>query len=97
MSQHPSLRVDSVGAKHSNVLKRFERIKKLQAQDKWKDQQSVYGLPKVKSLKIKVKKAAATPAAAEGAAPTPEKAAAPPPETKPKETKPKETKPKAPK
>lgn len=56
MSQHPSLREDSVGAKHRNVLKRFERIKKLQEQNKWPDQMSVFGLPKVKSMKIKVKK-----------------------------------------
>jgi len=56
MSQHPSLREDSVGAKHRNVLKRFERINKLLEQNKWLDRSSVFGLPKVKSMKIKVKK-----------------------------------------
>lgn len=56
MSQHPSLREDSVGAKHRNVLKRFERIKKLQEQNKWQDRPSAFGLPKVKSMKIKIKK-----------------------------------------
>lgn len=78
MSQHPSLRVDSVGARHRNVLKRFERIKKLQEQNKWQDRLSVFGLPKVKSMKVKVKKvkeakteevaAGATPAAGAPAA-----------------------------
>ena len=67
MSQHPSLREDSVGAKHRNVLKRFERIKKLQEQNKWQERTSVFGLPKVKSMKIKVKKTKEGPA--EGAAP----------------------------
>lgn len=56
MSQHASLRVDSVGTKHRNVLKRFERIKKLEEIDKWQGRASVFGLPKVKSMKIKVKK-----------------------------------------
>ena len=55
MSQHPSLRVDSVGAKHRNVLTRLERIKKMQEEDNWKDRESIYNLPKIKSLKIKVK------------------------------------------
>jgi small basic protein (TIGR04137 family) len=75
MSQHPSLRFDSVGAKHRNVLKRLERIKKLQDENKWEGRSSIYGLPKIKSLKIKVKKvkevkeetaAAQTPAAPSG-------------------------------
>lgn len=57
MSQHPSLRVDSVGVKHRNVLKRLERIKKLQDEGRWSDEkQSIYNLPKIKSVKIKVKK-----------------------------------------
>ncbi len=79
MSQHPSLRVDSVGVKHRNVLKRFERIKKLQEQSKWQDRSSIFGLPKVKSMKIKVKKSkdVATEAAVPGAAPAAGTAAAP--------------------
>jgi len=57
MSQHPSLRVDSVGVKHRNVLKRLERIKKLQGEGRWDDEKkSIYNLPKVRSMKIKVKK-----------------------------------------
>lgn len=56
MSQHSSLRVDSVGVRHRNVLKRLERIKKLQEEGRWQDAASIYNLPKVKSVKIKVKK-----------------------------------------
>ena len=62
MSQHPSLRIDNVGVKHRNVLKRFERIKKLQEQEKWQNGNSVFGLPKVKSVKVKVKKTKEAPA-----------------------------------
>lgn len=69
MSQHPTLRVDSVGAKHRNVLKRYERIQKLQDENKWLDRASAYNLPKVKSMKIKVKKVKEAPAeGAEGSA-----------------------------
>ena len=69
MSQHPSLRSDSVGAKHRNVFKRLERVKKLQEMGKWNDRGTVYNLPKVKSLKIKMKKVKEAKAGAdEGAA-----------------------------
>ena len=56
MSQHASLRVDSVGTKHRNVLKRIERVKKMNADGRWNDQTSIFKMPKLKSLKIKVKK-----------------------------------------
>lgn len=83
MSQHPSLRVDSVGVKHRNVLKKFERIKKMSADGKWSPEaSSVFALPKFKSIKIKVKKSAGGPkegeaAGAEKGAAAPAKAAAP--------------------
>ena len=68
MSQHTSLKVSSVGKKHRNVLKRYERIKRMQETEKWAERKSVYGLPKIKSMKIKVRKAKAEKAgAAEGA------------------------------
>ncbi len=86
MSQHPSLRVDSVGSKHRNVLTRLERIKRMQEDNKWNERVSVLGLPKFKSMKVKVKKtkgpeegadkAAAAPAAA-GKAAAPAAAAKP--------------------
>jgi small basic protein (TIGR04137 family) len=68
MSQHPSLRIDSVGTKHRCVLKRHERIKKMQADNKWQEGRSAFGLPKVKSIKIKVKKVKEPKEAAEAAA-----------------------------
>ena len=77
MSQHSSLRIDKVGARHRNVLKRYERIEKLQATEQWKEGRSAYGIPKVKSQKIKVKKTAKTAAAAGAAAPGAAPVAAP--------------------
>ncbi|MBI4115207.1 MAG: small basic protein [Candidatus Omnitrophica bacterium] len=68
MSQHSSLRFDPTRTKHRNVLKRHERIHRLQEAEKWNDRNSVFGLPKVKSLKIKMKKVKAEKATAEGAA-----------------------------
>lgn len=56
MTQHSSLKAASVEVKHRNVLKRHERIKALQKDEKWNDRSSVYKLPKMKLLKIKVKK-----------------------------------------
>lgn len=55
MSIHPSLR-PAKGKGHRSVFKRFERVKMLLDKDKWKQGESVFGLPKVKSIKIKVKK-----------------------------------------
>lgn len=57
MSQHSSLKTASVGARHRNVLKRHERIRELQKNEKWGDRQSVFKLPKLKLIKLKVKKA----------------------------------------
>jgi small basic protein (TIGR04137 family) len=77
MSQHPSLRSDSVGAKHRNVFKRLERVKKLQEIGKWSDRATAYNLPKVKSLKIKMKKVKEAKAGAAEGATAPGTAAAP--------------------
>jgi len=60
MTQHISLKVDSVGIKHRNVLKRYERIKRLKEENEWSEESSVYRLPKLKSIKIKVKKSASS-------------------------------------
>lgn len=56
MSQHSSLRIDPTRTRHRNVLKRHERIQRLIEIEKWNDRSTAFGLPKVKSLKIKVKK-----------------------------------------
>jgi small basic protein (TIGR04137 family) len=76
MSIHSSLRTDKHAAGSlRNVLKRHERVRRLMEQGLWTEGRSVFGLPKVKQVKMKVRKAAkekeeasATPAAA-GAAP----------------------------
>ena len=82
MSQHPSLRSGEKSAKFRSVLKRYERIKKLKEKEKWEEGESVYGLPKLKIVKFKVKKEKAAPAAEgeaalEGAAPDAPKTGAP--------------------
>jgi small basic protein (TIGR04137 family) len=57
MSQHSSLKMDSVGARHRNVLKRHERVANLRNSDNWGNRESAFKLPKVKLIKMKVKKA----------------------------------------
>jgi small basic protein (TIGR04137 family) len=77
MSQHPSLRSSDKDKQHRSVLKRYERINILKDKEKWKDKDSVFGLPKVKVVKFKIKKEKAAAAetaeaveAAPGAVPT---------------------------
>ncbi len=67
MSQHQSLKVDSVGSKHRNVLSRIERIKKMTEQKRWKEESSAFNLPKMKSIKVKAKKSAAPKEGADAA------------------------------
>lgn len=90
MSQHSSLRSRGVSKRHRSVFKRFERIKILKKEGRWTEKDSIFGLPKVKSIKIKVKKEKAKeekPAEA-AAQPTTAQVTAPP-EIKKKEEKPK--------
>ncbi len=56
MSQHTSLRASSKTKRHRSVFKRYERIKILKKEGRLKDEDSIFGLPKVKSIKIKIKK-----------------------------------------
>jgi small basic protein (TIGR04137 family) len=87
MSIDKSLRRKNTLQRARNVLTRGERILQMQKEDRWLDGRSPYGLPKVKVVKLIVKKAKkkeekaaegaegeAAAAAAPGAAP----AAAPP-------------------
>jgi small basic protein (TIGR04137 family) len=69
MSIDKSLRRKDTLARSRNVLKRGERIKVLQDEERWKEGRSPYGLPKVRVLKIakKPKKAAKEEALEEGA------------------------------
>ncbi len=70
MSQHPSLKVSSTGTEQRSVLKRFEKVKTLQEKKLWSEETSIFHLPKVKTVRVKVKKAVAeTPK--EGAASAP--------------------------
>lgn len=76
MSIHPSLRIGSRGKQHRSVLKRFEKIEILKKRGDWDFGKSVFGLPKVKTVRIKIRKekaaketpeAAVVPAAGESA------------------------------
>ena len=75
MSIDKSLRRKNSLQRSRNVLTRGERITQLKGEERWEDGRSPYGLPKVKVIKIIVKKAkkkedkAAEGEAAEGAAP----------------------------
>ena len=56
MSQHPSLKISRVGKKVRTVLKRYERFFTLKKKGVLKDGSSVYGMPKLKIARVKVKK-----------------------------------------
>ena len=75
MSIHPSLRVKAGAGALRNVLKRYERVRHMMTNNQWTDGQSVFGLPKIKQLKMKSRKTAKEKpeegAAAPGAAATP--------------------------
>ncbi len=57
MSIDKSLRRKNQLQRARNVLTRGERINKLISEERWQEGRSPYGLPKVKVLKIVVKKA----------------------------------------
>ena len=81
MSIHPSLRsAGGAGGSRRNVMKRHERVRHLMAQGTWPEGRSVFGLPKIKQMKIKARKAAAKEEKA--AAPAGEQPAAAPPAPK---------------
>ena len=74
MSIHPSLGSAVKGKQAKSVLKRAERIKHMMSKGLWKDDGKVFGLPKIKAIRLKVKKekvekTAEEAAAAEAAAP----------------------------
>ncbi len=66
MSIHRSLKARNALERHRNVLSRAERIKYLKDQEKWDDNRSVFGLPKIAHRKVAVAKPKKA-AAAEGA------------------------------
>ena len=82
MSIDKSLRMKGKLVRPRNVFTRIERIKILKDEGKWEPSMSVFGIPKVKSVKIKrkgksEKKAAKAEAAAEATTAVATPAAAP--------------------
>ena len=47
MSIDPSLKIKGALSRHRNVLKRAERIERLKEEDRWSEEDSLLGLPKV--------------------------------------------------
>ena len=56
MSIHPSLKLSDKDKKQRPVLKRTERLRAMMEKEQWKPGDKVCGLPKIKTLRIKIKK-----------------------------------------
>jgi small basic protein (TIGR04137 family) len=56
MSVHPSLAISDKDKKQRSVLKRSERLRLMKEKGNWKEGDPVFGLPKIKTLRIKIKK-----------------------------------------
>lgn len=56
MTMDKSLKVRAGAIKTRNVLTRAERIRRLQELDRWGDESSVLGMPKVRVVKVSLKK-----------------------------------------
>ncbi len=56
MSLHNSLVVKTGLSRQRSVLSRYERIEKLQSQGKWREGDSIFKLPKVRTFILKKKK-----------------------------------------
>ena len=57
MSIHRSLKSKGKLKRHRSVLTRTERLDALKNEERWQDGDSVYGLPKVRVIRVKRKKA----------------------------------------
>lgn len=66
MTIDKSLKVRAGMIRARNVLTRAERLEKLQAADRWKEGDPVLGMPKVRVLKISLKKKKKAKKAEEG-------------------------------
>ena len=71
MSIHPSLGAAVKGKQQKSVLKRAERIKYLMNKGLWKEDSKIFGMPKIKAIRIKIKKEKAAEKPAEEGAGTP--------------------------
>ena len=67
MTIDKSLRVKAGAISNRNVLTRAERIAKLKETERWKEGDNVLGLPKVRVLKLALKKKKKAAKAEEGA------------------------------
>ena len=56
MSIHPSLKLSEKDKKSRSVLKRTERLRIMMEKGQWKEGDDVYNLPKIKTVRIKIKK-----------------------------------------
>ncbi|MDR0361702.1 MAG: small basic protein [Planctomycetota bacterium] len=57
MSIHSSFRSGGGSSRHRNVLTRLERLEKLENAGRWDARdQGLFGLPKVRSIKVAMKK-----------------------------------------
>ena len=56
MSIHPSLTSSDKDKKPRSVLKRIERLRTMMEKNQWKEGDDIYGLPKIKTVRIKIKK-----------------------------------------
>jgi len=56
MSIHPSLVSSEKDKKSRSVLKRIERLRTMIEKNQWKEGDNVCGLPKIKTVRIKIKK-----------------------------------------
>lgn len=74
MAIHPSLNSSEKDKRPRSVLKRIERLRTMMDKNQWKEGDDIYGLPKIKTVRIKIKKEKAekTEAAATAAGPAAE-------------------------
>lgn len=56
MAIHPSLKISEKDKKPRSVLKRTERLRTMLEKGAWKEGDDVFGLPKIKTVRIKIKK-----------------------------------------
>ena len=56
MSIHSSLKLGAGLGKHRNVLTRTERLAMLEGDGRWDKEKSILGIPKVRSIKVILKK-----------------------------------------
>jgi small basic protein (TIGR04137 family) len=77
MTIDKSLKIKAGASKQRSVLTRAERIAKLKENDRWSEGDKVLGLPKVRVLKLAIKKKKKAKGPEEGAAAEAGTAAAP--------------------